>query len=112
MSTRLPVAPSLGLLIASLTQTLQQALALRGACFVRALGAPRACVWHARAPEPPRPAPHSLRSMTDRSQHAVSPSTPNEPYSSRHVSGRPAASRHCRPPAPALASAAQTTSAR
>ena len=77
-----------------------------------ALGVPRACVWHARVPELPRPAPHSLRSVTDRSQHAVSPSAPHEPRSSRHVFGRPTASRHRRPTAPALASAAQATSAR
>ena len=77
-----------------------------------ALGVPRACVWHARVPEPPRPAPHSLRSVTDRSQHVVSPAAPHEPCSSRHVYGGPAASRHFRPAAPALASAAQAISAR
>ena len=88
------------------------AIAFHRARLGHALGAPRACVWHARAPEPPCPTPHSLRSVTDRSQHAVSPSAPHKPRSSRHLSGRPTTSRHCLPTAPALASAAQATSAR
>ena len=51
MSTRIPVAPNLGLLFASLNRDLQHALAFRRAHSVRALDAPRARVLqpHARA---------------------------------------------------------------
>ena len=62
--------------------------------------------------EPPRLAPHSLWFVADRSQHATSPSAPHEHHSPRHVSGRPAASHHCRLTAPAMASAARATPAR
>ena len=49
MSTRIPVAPNLGLLFASLNRDLQHALAFRRAHSVRALDAPRARVLQPRA---------------------------------------------------------------
>src|SRR3954469_12085071 len=60
MSTRLPIAPSLDLLSASLTQALQHALAFHQARPVHAQSASRACVWRTRVPEPPRLTPHTV----------------------------------------------------
>ena len=55
----------------------------------------------------------ALTPARDRPQPARSvPFCTPQPRSSRHVSGRPTTSRHCRPTAPPLASAAQATSAR
>ena len=50
MSTKLLEDSNLNLLLASLTQALWHALAFSRAASVRALGAPRAHVLHARAP--------------------------------------------------------------
>ena len=55
MSNKLPAAPNLGLLVASLTQALWHALAFHRAPGERALGAPRARVLH--VPRPSRRAP-------------------------------------------------------
>ena len=83
MSTNLLAIPNPGLLATSLTQALQSALAFRRAPGVRALGAPRAHVLHARALSRHRPrrvpclAParllnHAMHSPT----HQYPPSTP------------------------------------
>ena len=73
MSTELLEDANLDLLLASLTQALWHALAFRRAASVRALGAPRAHVLHARAPSrrvalPPSPRP--FWPLASRSQHA------------------------------------------
>ena len=58
MSIYLLTNPILALFLASLTRDLYHALAFHRTHPGRALGAPKACVWHARAPEPPRLASH------------------------------------------------------
>ena len=101
MSTKILATPNLGLLIASLTQALWHALAFCRTVGVQALGAPKAHVLHACAPNrrvslPPTPA--LVLTLPARSRRALTPPSPQScpgpllaPYSAA------TASRHRHP---------------
>ena len=109
MSTRLPLAPGLDLLSASLTQALQHALAFLQARPVHAQSASRACVWRTHANEPPRRTPvlahtaeprHALLALATTRQPALEPynATARALLAARRR--RPTALRRSAPPKP------------
>src|SRR4051812_1377210 len=81
MSTKLLATPNLGLLIASLTQALWHALAFRQPASVRALGAPKAHILHARAPSRrvARPPPSTRSGLSPLAASTPAPSLGVEP---------------------------------
>ena len=113
MSTKLLEDSNLNLLLASLNQALWHALAFRRAASVRALGAPRAHVLHARAPSRrvPLTSPHARSGPSPLTANTPAPSLAAEPPLEPHSAAvRSAMAASGRPQqAPAMDGAAQAT---
>ena len=113
MSINLLANSSIVLLIANLALALSPTLAFGRACRVRALGAPRAHVLHARAAEPPRRAPGLCLPAGPRPGLAHSPELARPPLEPHSAAVRSAMVASGRPQqAPAMDGAARAALAR